>query len=174
MRRGILQAARVLLERSISSRRRSRGPSRTPRMLLPGRTLAASRTPLRFDPRLAASRTPKRLSQRQKCESLEVSGVATLLETEMAKKSALPEGKSRRALVRLWQKEKKARGPAISPDTELGRGCLKGDECVPDLTPEKSCRALIRMKRRELTRRQVDVGRRCLNDASGRARDDLV
>ena len=101
--------------------------------------------------------------------NLEVSDAATLLGTEMATKSAFPEGKSRRALVRLWQKEKQARGPAISPDVELGRRCIRGEECVPDLTPEKSRRALIRMKRRELTRRQVDVGRRCLNDASGRA-----
>ena len=78
---------------------------------------------------------------------------------EIATKRASPEGKSRRALVRLWQKEKQARGPAITPDVELGRGCPRGEECRPDLTPEKSRRAMIRMKMRELKRRQGDVAR---------------
>ena len=75
----------------------------------------------------------------------------------MAPKRALPEGKSRRALVRVWQKEKKARGLATSPEVEPSRGCPRGNEWFPDLTPAKSCRALIRMKQRELTRRQGDV-----------------
>ena len=37
--------------------------------------------------------------------TLEVAGAATLLETEMATKSALPEGKSRRAFMRLAERE---------------------------------------------------------------------
>ena len=47
------------------------------------------------------------------------------------------------------QKEKKARGTAASSGDEPGRGCPSRG---PDLTPAKSCRALIRMKQRSRVR----------------------
>ena len=52
------------------------------------------------------------------------------------------------------QKEKRARGTAASSGDEPGRGCPSRG---PDLTPAKSCRALIRMKQRELTRQHVNT-----------------
>ena len=88
----------------------------------------------------------------------EVAGADNTLEMVMTPRRELPREKSRRALVRWLQKDKKAGGIAASPGAEPRRGCPSGGasdltpQRFPDLTPAKSCRALIRLKRRELTR----------------------